>query len=65
MKIGKILQYGSFNSKKFYGNLKNSPERTVIYFEFDYILSCEKNATSYIDDKSCKLEPNILIIRNQ
>ena len=63
MKIGKILQYGSFNSKKFYGNLKNSPERTVIYFEIDYILSCEKNATSYIDDKSCKLEPNILIIR--
>ena len=63
MEVGKILQYGSFNSKKFFAKLKISPERTVANFEFDYILSCEKSAISYIDDKSCKLEPNMLIIR--
>ncbi|MBO5481143.1 MAG: helix-turn-helix transcriptional regulator [Clostridia bacterium] len=63
MKIGKILKYGFYNSKKLYGNLKLSPKRTVKSFEFDYILSCEKNAISYIDEKSCKLEPNMLIIR--
>ena len=63
MNTGKILKFGSFDSKKIYGKLKSSPERNVIYFEFDYILSCEKKAISYINEKSCKLEPNMLIIR--
>lgn len=61
--IGNIIKFGLFNSKKAYENLQITPYRIVQYFEFDYILSCEKNATSYIDDKVCKLAPNILIIR--
>ncbi len=63
MKIGQILKYGSYNSKKAQEKVKISSKRNVEYFEFDYILSCDKNATSYINEKSCKLEPNMLILR--
>jgi len=63
MNIGTILKYGYYNSKNQHGKSKLSPKRIVESFEFDYILSCDKNATSYIDDKSCKLEPNMLILR--
>lgn len=59
----KILQYGVFDSKQSYGNLKVSPLRQVQCFEFDFILSCSENAISYIDEKSCKLSPNMLILR--
>ncbi|MBQ7370150.1 MAG: helix-turn-helix transcriptional regulator, partial [Clostridia bacterium] len=50
-------------SKKNYRNMKISPVRTVQVFEFDYILSCDPHAVSYINEKSCPLAPNILIIR--
>ena len=63
MFIGNILQYGLFNSKKNFKNIKISPVRTVQVFEFDYILSCDPHAISYINDKSCPLSPNMLIIR--
>lgn len=59
----KILQYGVFDSKQNYENLKVSPLRQVNCFEFDFILSCSNNAISYIDEKSCKIAPNMLIIR--
>ena len=63
MKIGEIKKYGLFNSEKDYANLKYSPQRTVSFFEFDYILSCQKNATSYIDGNAYKIAPNTLILR--
>lgn len=63
MKIGQILNYGFYNSKNSHEKVKIAPIRNVESFEFDYILSCDKNATSYIDEKSCKLEPNMLIVR--
>ena len=44
-------------------NVKNSPRRKVMHFEFDFIINCDKGATSYINDKSCALKPNMLIIR--
>ena len=63
MQTIKILQYGVFDSKQNYENLKVSPLRQVQCFEFDFILSCSDSAISYIDAKSCKLSPNMLIIR--
>lgn len=59
----KILQYGIFNSKDNYDNLKFSPSRIVDCFEFDFILSCTNSAISYIDEKSCPILPNMLILR--
>ena len=63
MNIGNILQYGLFDSKKTYPNVQISSLRTVQVFEFDYILSCDVNAFSYINEKSCRLSPNMLIVR--
>lgn len=63
MHIVNIIKYGVFNSKNAYHEAKFSPLRIVKTFEFDYILSCDASATSYIDDKSCNLIPNTLIIR--
>ena len=63
MHLGNIVKYGVYNSKKKHGNSPISPVRTVACFEFDFILACDSSATSYIDDKSCKLVPNMLIIR--
>lgn len=59
----KILKYGLFDSKKEFNNQTHSPLRDVLCFEFDYILSCDKNSISYIDDKKCALFPNMLVIR--
>ncbi len=63
METETILQCGLFDSKKFFYDTKESPIRTVQHFEFDYILSCDKNAVSNIDGKSAKLRPNMLIVR--
>ncbi len=63
MKIGNILKYGVFDSKKAHKNEKNTPPRVVEAFEFDYILSCDKSAVSFINEKNCSLVPNLLIIR--
>ncbi len=63
MHIGNILQYGLFDSKKTYPNVQISSLRTVQVFEFDYILSCDANAVSYINEKSCRLSPKMLIVR--
>ena len=59
----KIVKYGLFNSEKEFPNLTMSPKRKVPSFEFDFILSCDENAVSFINDKSCKLSPNMLILR--
>lgn len=61
--IGSIAKYGVYNSKKVHKNEKITPIREVENFEFDYILSCDLNAVSYINEKSCRLAPNMLIIR--
>ena len=63
MKIGNILQYGVYNSKKQNKGVTLTPLRHIQSFEFDYILSCDPSALSHIDDKSCPLAPNLLIIR--
>lgn len=63
MNVGKIIKYGVFNSKKDYANVKVTPLRTVRYFEFDFILSCDDRATSYVDKKSCALAPDALVVR--
>ena len=59
----KILQYGVFDSNENHKNQKISAPRTVESFEFDFILSCSNTAISYIDKKSAKLVPNMLILR--
>ena len=63
MKIGNILQYGIFDSKKQAPNATMTAKRVVSCFEFDYILSCDKGTISFIDSSSHKLYPNMLIIR--
>ena len=63
MKIGKIIKYGLYNSKKVHLGVKQSPKRTTVAFEFDYVLSCSNDAASHVDDKHCKLSPNMLIVR--
>lgn len=59
----KIIKYGLFDSKKELSNKAKSPQREVAYFEFDYVISCDKKAISFIDDKKCQLFPNVLVIR--
>jgi AraC-like DNA-binding protein len=63
MQVGKILYYGLYDSQKMLGGVKVSPVRKTSVFELDYILSCSDNATSYIQGKSCKLTPNMLVLR--
>lgn len=63
MNVGKIIKYGVFNSKRAYANLKTTPVRTVRYFEFDFILSCDNHAMSYIDQRQRKLAPDTLVLR--
>lgn len=63
MEVGKILYYGLFDSQKELGKIKVSPKRKAGIFEIDYILSCNNNATSFIGDKSCKLAPNMIVLR--
>ena len=59
----KILKYGIFDSKKNYPSAEIAPVRRVQHFEFDFILSCSKQAISNIGERSCKLSPNMLVIR--
>ena len=63
MKIGNILKYGIFDSKKQYAGMKKTPKRSVVAFEFDYILSCEDTAVSFIDGESYPLKEHTLIVR--
>ena len=63
MKIGNIIKCGLFNSRKEYAKLVKTAPRDIEYFEFDYLLSCDKNATSYIDEQQRRLMPNMLIVR--
>ncbi|MBE5751132.1 MAG: helix-turn-helix transcriptional regulator [Clostridiales bacterium] len=63
MKIGNIIKYGLFNSRKERARFIKTPPRNIEYFEFDYLLSCDKDATSYIDNDSRRLSPNMLIVR--
>lgn len=63
MLIGNNFVCGVFDSKKSHKNKKLSALHTVETFQFDYITSCDSCAVSYINEKSCKLTPNMLIIR--
>ena len=63
MRIAKITKYGIYDSSQAHKNKKMSPVRTAEAFEFDFIISCTRDAVSYIDDNAYKLIPNILIIR--
>lgn len=63
MKIGDILRFGIYDSKIQYPNSKVSRKRTPNCFEFDYIISCDKDATSFINGNSHKLFPQIMIVR--
>ena len=59
----KILKYGIFDSKESYPSVMLTPIRHTQHFEFDFILSCSKQAISHIGERSCKLSPNMLVIR--
>lgn len=63
MTVGKIVKYGLYDSKKEYPATKETAPRTVKAFEFDYILTCSKNATSFIENEHCKLTPHTLVFR--
>lgn len=63
MKIGNIDNYGVYDSKKIRLHSDYSPKRQTNCFEFDYIISCDKDSKSFIGDKQCLLSPNLLIIR--
>lgn len=63
MQIGDIIKYGLFNSRKEKPHIKKTSPRDILYFEFDYLLSCDKEAVSYIDGTNCRLSPNMLIVR--
>lgn len=63
MEVGKITSYGLFDSKKFHPFTKRTTPRLVKEFEIDYILTCNKNSTAFLDENTIKLVPNMLIIR--
>ena len=58
-----ILDYGLFDSRKTFPHETETKPRTVQYFEFDYILSCDARGMSYVDDQRHGLIPNLLIAR--
>ena len=59
----KIIKYGLYDSKESLPSVEISPVRRVQHFEFDFILSCSKHAVSHVSERSCKLTPNMLVIR--
>ena len=65
MNIGKIVGCGVFDSHRYItmASERVSTEREVISFEFDFILSSDKTAKSFIDAHSCRLFPGLLILR--
>lgn len=63
MKIGNILDFGIYDSKKDCPSATESEKRIVSSFEFDFILSCDKGSVSFIDTESQQLFPNLLIVR--
>lgn len=63
MKIFIIDKYGIYDSKKIHLHSGFSLKRQTNCFEFDYILSCDKDSESFVGNKHCPLSPNLLIIR--
>ncbi len=65
MNIGRIVGCGVFDSRRLTNTEGDriSAEREVMSFEFDFIISADKTATSFIDAQSCKLFPGLLILR--
>lgn len=63
MKVAIIEKYGVYDSKKLYTHSGFSAARRTTCFEIDYILSCDKDAVSFIDDLRYNLSPNLLIVR--
>jgi AraC-like DNA-binding protein len=65
MNIGKIVGCGVFDSHRYTDTAgeKISAERVVQSFEFDFILTADKTAASFIDAHSCRLFPGLLILR--
>lgn len=57
------MGYGIYDSKKIYTQRQRTPERSVRVFEFDYYLSCDKDAVCHLDNHTYKLQPNVLIFR--
>jgi|GEM_PF-3035484 transcriptional regulator, araC family len=63
IKIGEILQCGIFDSRKQFQNVKKTPQRRVAVFEFDFFISCDKNAVCRINANSYKIFPQSMIVR--
>ncbi len=63
MKIGEHIEFGMFDSRVVFPNLKITAKRLAKYFELEYVVDCDKDATSYIDDKSFRLSPHTVLIR--
>ncbi len=63
MKIAAISRIGIYDSQKQFPSASISPWRTVRTFELDYILSCSRDAVSYVDDESFPILPGMLILR--
>lgn len=63
MKLGVIEKYGVFDSRKKFPVGKETEFRAVESFEFEYLISCDKDATSFIEKKSIRLTPQMLVVR--
>lgn len=61
MTLGKIIKYGVFDSAAIFPSVKKTEERTVEYFEFEYIIYSD--ATSVINDARYALKPNTFLLR--
>ena len=61
MNIGNIITYGTFDTKITYPLLKETTERAVAVFEFEFLLSCD--GESIIDDKRYVLSPQAVLLR--
>ncbi len=57
---GSRFDCGIFDSDVEYPNREKSSERTVVYFELEFFISCK--GTSFLDNKAYKLIPQTLLV---
>lgn len=61
--FGTVSAFGIFDSKEAYKGVKETKTRNVNEFEFEYVISCDKDAATFIGEKEVKLCPQTVIIR--
>src|SRR5690554_1401459 len=56
----KIINYGIFDTKKVFPNLKKTRQRECGVFEIEYFINCD--GTAYVNDKAIKLYQNTVLL---